>query len=108
MNRRKFIQLGVVGAGATLAGIEPLSGQVVPVGPSPKSSGAIAIPISVAPLVKGDLDAMFDDMRTRAGVNALFIFIYTHETHRAGVEKPDDFHGGNYAGRTGNFTRTRR
>ena len=40
---------------------------------------------------------MFDDMRTRAGVNALFIFSYSHESHRAGVEASADFHGGNYA-----------
>ena len=59
------------------------------------------MPISVAPLVQRNLDAMFDDMRTRAGVNALFIFIYTHEPHRAGVVQEGgrvgDFHGGNYA-----------
>ena len=55
------------------------------------------MPISVAPLVQRDLDAMFADMRTRAGVNALFPFIYTHEPHRAGVEAPENFHGGNYA-----------
>ena len=54
------------------------------------------MPISVAPLAQRDLDAMFDDMRTRAGVNALFIFIYSHEPHRAGVAA-ENFHGGNYA-----------
>jgi len=40
-------------------------------------------------------------MRTRAGVNTLFTFIYTHEPHRAGIvlegSRPADFHGGNYA-----------
>ena len=39
---------------------------------------------------------MFADMRERAGVNALFPFIYSHEPHRAGVEAAG-FHGGNYA-----------
>ena len=54
------------------------------------------MPISVAPLAQRDLDGMFDDMRTRAGVNTLFTFIYTHEPHRAGVGA-ENFHGGNYA-----------
>jgi hypothetical protein len=61
----------------------------------------VAMPISVAPLAKGDLDAMFADMRERAGVNALFPFIYTHEPHRAGLVpeggRVGGFHGGNYA-----------
>ena len=98
MNRRKFIQLGVVGVGATLAGMESLHGEsaTVATATKTKTSSTIAIPISVAPLVQRDLDVMFDDMRTRAGVNALFIFIYTHEPHRAGVGA-DNFHGGNYA-----------
>ena len=96
MNRRKFLQLGVVGAGATLAGVESLRGELVPIGPSPKSSAMVAMPISIAPLAQRDLDVMFADMRERAGVNALFPFIYSHEPHRAGVEAAG-FHGGNYA-----------
>jgi hypothetical protein len=96
MNRRKFIQLGVVGTGATLAGIESLRSESATQSTSGKSPITVAMPISVAPLAQRDLDAMFDDMRTRAGVNALFIFIYSHEPHRAGVAA-ENFHGGNYA-----------
>ena len=54
------------------------------------------MPISVAPLVQRDLDAMFADMMECAGVNALFPFMYSHEPHRAGVVA-ENFHGGNYA-----------
>jgi hypothetical protein len=101
MNRRKFIQLGVVGAGATVVGINPLQSEIVPIDPSPKSPTTIAMSISVVPLAQQELDPLFDDMRTRAGVNALFAFIYTHEAHRAGVvsegSPPGSFHGGNYA-----------
>jgi hypothetical protein len=99
MNRRQFIKLGVVGTGAALAGVEAVSGQNIPVASKP--STMVAMPISVAPLAQRKLDPMFDDMRERAGVNALFPFIYSHEPHRAGVVQEGgrvvDFHGGNYA-----------
>src|SRR5208282_4730742 len=96
MNRRNFIKLGVLGAGATFAGSESLHSERATTSPGGKPPVTVAMPISVAPLAQRDLDMMFDDMRTRAGVNALFIFSYTHEPHRAGVE-PAAFHGGNYA-----------
>ena len=97
MNRRKFIELGVVGAGATLAGVESLRSEPATVSPSAKPPATVAIPISVAPLAQQKLDPLFDDMRARAGVNALFTFIYSHEPHRAGVKASAEFHGGNYA-----------
>src|SRR5579859_482515 len=101
MNRRNFIKLGVVGAGATLVGIEPSQSESATSPTSTKSSAVIAMPIGVAPLAQRELDPIFEDMRTRAGVNALFTFIYTHEPHRAGMvregSRPDNFHGGNYA-----------
>jgi hypothetical protein len=96
MNRRHFIKLGVVGTGAALAGVENLSAAELPTAANP-SSTLIGMPICVAPLAQQDLDALFDDMRTRAGVNALFPFIYSHEPHRAGVPPSPEFHGGNYA-----------
>ncbi len=96
MNRRNFIKLGVVGAGAALAGVESLRSESASPATPAKSPATIAIPISVAPLAQQELDPLFDDMQKRAGVNTLFTFIYTHEPHRAGVSS-DGFHGGNYA-----------
>jgi hypothetical protein len=97
MNRRKFIKVGVAGAGAVIAGVEAVSGENAPASAAAKSSvTTVAMPISIAPLAQRELDPMFEDMRERAGVNALFPFMYTHEPHRAGMEEAG-FHGGNYA-----------
>ena len=96
MNRRNFIKLGVLGTGAAWAGVEPLQSQGPP-NPAPSASATlVGMPICIAPLAQRELDPLFDDMRQRAGVNALFPFIYSHEPHRAGVPATG-FHGGNYA-----------
>jgi len=59
------------------------------------------MPISIAPLAQRDLDAMFSDMRERAGVNALFPFMYSHERTAPGSCRKAVasviFNGGNYA-----------
>ena len=97
MNRRNFIKLGVVGTGAAWAGVEPSPGEDIPNPTSPKPAVTmIGMPICVAPLAQRELDPLFDDMRQRAGVNALFPFIFSHEPHRAGVPATN-FRGGNYA-----------
>ena len=97
MNRRHFIKLGVIGTGAALTGVESVSGQDTPTTAKSSPATVVAMPICVAPLAQRELDPMFDDMRNRAGVNALFPFIYTHEPSRAGLERSPAFHGGNYA-----------
>jgi len=79
MKRRDFIRIAALGAGAALTGAKVLRGEPSPAA-APAAPGRpatmVGMPISVAPLAEGDLDALFDDMRRRAGVNALFPFIY--------------------------------
>ena len=94
MNRRKFIQLGVVSTGALATGIDSLHADL---SSTAKPPTMVAMPISIAPLAQPDLDTIFADMRERAGVNALFPFMYTHEPHRTGVPPSPAYHGGNYA-----------
>jgi hypothetical protein len=100
MNRRDFIKMTAAGASAALAGTK-LLGADAPGAPAKKPAKGevtVAMPISAAPLVQPDFERMLADMRDRGGVNALLPFIYTHETHRAGVEGDfPNFRGGNYA-----------
>jgi len=97
MKRRQFIKITAVCAGGVLAGAKSLRAAEAAV-PAPISNATttIGMPISVAPLAQNDLNVMFDDMRSRAGVNTLFPFLYTHESHRGGTAA-EGFHGGNYA-----------
>ena len=56
MNRRKFIQLGALGAGATFAGVQPLLQRTVhQFAPPANPPATVAMPISVAPLIQRDL-----------------------------------------------------
>jgi hypothetical protein len=99
MKRREFLKMSAVTAGAALAGKKLLGEAAGSTTPAPKrGETTVAMPISVAPLVQPDLDRILADMRERGGVNVLMPFIYSHETHRVGVE-PDfpHFRGGNYA-----------
>lgn len=104
MERREFVRMAAVSAGATVAGLKwlraatPATTAPSSAAPAPNATkGApVAMPISCAALATRDLDPMFADMRTRAGVNLLFPFIYSHEPHRGG--RPEKgFHGGNFA-----------
>jgi hypothetical protein len=98
MQRRNFIKITALGAGAVMAGAKSLRSETAPAATpvTPKRPPAtIGLPISIEPLAKRDLDVIFDDMRTRAGVTALFPFAYTHEPHRSGPPIAN-FHGGNY------------
>jgi len=85
-----------LGGGAAAAGVRSAAAALESAGPPKKGATPVAIPISAAAVIEGDLDRMFEDMTSRAGVNILMPFIYTHEEHRAGVEK-GPFRGGNYA-----------
>lgn len=99
MERRDFIRLTALGAGAALAGTGPRA--AAPAAPAIPASApvrptTIALPISIEALATRELEAMFEDMQQRAGVNVLMPFAYSHEPHRGGVPAAG-FHGGNYA-----------
>jgi hypothetical protein len=104
MNRRDFLKISAVGAGATFAAdkllraesaADPANSAVPAVSASVKKP-TVGIQIGSAPLVHSDLARLLDNMQQRGGVNALFPFIYSHNSHWAGV--PDaGFRGGNFA-----------
>ncbi len=105
MNRRDFLATSALGAGATLAAASLLRGQPAPAAAAapapagaapPRPTPLIGIATSVAPLVQQDPERLLDEMQQRAGINALFPFIYTHIPNRAGLPAAN-FHGGNYA-----------
>jgi hypothetical protein len=108
MNRRAFLKLSAVSAGATLAAKNALAADPASSAP-PALSAAITPPRAItlkkkplvgiqvgsAPLMQPDLDRVLDDMQTRGGVNALFPFIYGHVARWAGVPERG-FRGGNF------------
>jgi len=69
MNRRDFIKLTAVGAGAALNSSPLLSGQTAPAA-QPRTM--VGMPISAAPLAAPNFDRQLADMRQRGGVNTLF------------------------------------
>jgi len=71
-------------------------GETAQEGALRKPSPTIGIQMGLPPVATGDLDKLFDDLRRRGGVNALFPFIYTYAHVTAGM-KAEGFHGGNFA-----------
>ena len=94
--RREALQAAAA-AGATAA-FGRLPGFATATAPeiAPRAATTVGIATSVAPVAQPDLNRLFDDLQQRAGVNALFPFIYTHIPRRAGTPAAG-FHGGNYA-----------
>ena len=74
----------------------PSFAAAAPATAAPHPRTLVGIATSVAPLAQPDLNRVLDDLQLRAGVNALFPFIYTHIPRRAGAPEAG-FHGGNYA-----------
>ena len=64
--------------------------------PSTRPSPMIGLQLGPQPLAQQDLDRLLDDLRQRAGVNAIFPFIYTYAAHTAAMPAKG-FHGGNFA-----------
>jgi hypothetical protein len=92
MNRRDFLKASAIGAGAALAANSLLRAQSASAN---KARPLVGIQIGSAPLMRDDLGRVLDDMQSRAGVNALFPFIYGHVAEWAGVPAAG-FRGGNF------------
>ena len=98
MERREFLKVAAMSAGATLAARDLLQGQNTTnaAGPAERQGVTVGIATAVAPLAGPDLPKVLDDMQQRGGVNAVFPFIYNHNPDRAGIQ-PANCRGGNYA-----------
>lgn len=104
MNRRTFVKLSTLAGTGALVGAPRTWAGGAAARATPTGRRMVGIPISMAALARREPAALFDDMQARAGVDALFPFLYTHEPHRAGLP-PAGFHGGNYARPHGEFYR---
>ncbi|HVM61400.1 MAG TPA: twin-arginine translocation signal domain-containing protein [Verrucomicrobiae bacterium] len=96
MTRRDALKtaaaIGVTAAFSPLAALA----DATTTAPAARKSTMIAIATAPAPFARQDVDKILDDMQARAGVNAVFPFMYTHGNVRAGLPAAG-FRGGNYA-----------
>lgn len=86
----------VLKAAAALGVAAMADGVVAQTKESSAGHPTIGIQMGLPPLATGDLDRLFDELRKRGGVNALFPFIYTYAHVTAGMPAAG-FHGGNFA-----------
>ncbi|HEX3355730.1 MAG TPA: twin-arginine translocation signal domain-containing protein [Tepidisphaeraceae bacterium] len=96
LSRRDILKTAAaVAAGTVAASI--VNAQPTPAPqPSTKPSPTIGIQTGPAPLASKDFDRTCDELRQRAGVNAIFPFIYTYAPSTAAM-KAAGFRGGNFA-----------
>ena len=93
MNRREALQAtAAIGVTAALSPLTTLTAEPVPA----SRAATIGIQIGAAPLAGDDLELLLDGLQLRAGVNALFPFIYGHLNTWAGMPAAG-FRGGNFA-----------
>jgi hypothetical protein len=97
MERREFLKVAAMSAGATLAAGELARGQNAPAAPAAgKKAVTVGIATAVAPLAGPDMPKVLDDMQQRGGVNAVFPFVYNHNQDRSGIAA-GRLRGGNFA-----------
>ena len=97
MTRRDAIKASAaIGLAALAAGAAPAESPATQPA-AQKPTPTIGIQTGLPPLATGDLDKLFDTLRTRGGVNALFPFIYTNTQSTAAMQDFKNFHGGNFA-----------
>src|SRR5579862_9644289 len=65
-------------------------------GPSTRPAPFVGIQGGPHPTMVGDIDAWLEDLQKRAGVNAIFPFVYTYAASTAAMDEKT-FHGGNFS-----------
>ncbi len=98
ISRREILKSTAAAGLASLAASLPreAAAQTQPAAPPAKPMPTVGIALGPAPLATQDLDALFEDMKKRAGVNVLMPFIYTYVARTASMPA-QNFRGGNFA-----------
>jgi hypothetical protein len=76
---------------------QPIAAAAAAKAPTSRPAPTIGIQMTPGALAEGDIDRLMDDLQSRAGVNALFPFIFSYSPVTAGLPPSRGFHGGNYA-----------
>ena len=95
--RREFLKSATtLGVAAALSRATKLSAATAAEAAPAKPAPTIGIQMNVSTLAAADFEKSLDDMKARAGVNALFPFIYSHVNRTTGLPARN-FRGGNFA-----------
>ena len=93
---RRDVLKATAALGIAALGGEALAQVAAPAPAIKKEPPTVGIAMGPPPLAGNNLDAFFEDMKTRAGVNTLFPFIYSYVPTTASMPA-QGFRGGNFA-----------
>ena len=108
-SRREILKAAAALGVAALTEGAAVEGQAAQTAAAEKKTPTVGIQMGLPPLATGDLDRVFDELRERGGVNALFPFIYKIRSFvTARVCRQRGFMGGILRFRICSITRRRR